>query len=223
MRGSVVGQLILKDWQLQRTQIAGSIVGGGLALGLITRATETAVVVGTICFFISIILVGTMLPLAGILNERKNHNLAFLISLPVSSIQYTTSKLVSSTGMFLIPWTTLVAAGVLLIDLRGFPHGLIPYMLTLTLLPWVGFGVITAAALLGETEGWGIAANVVVQSSCGLAYYFISRVPEVMKYNSSPVVVWSPATLRIMGTELALIPMLLGVTYFVQSRKRDFI
>ena len=98
MRGSVVGQLILKDWRLQRTQIAGSIVGGGLALGLITRATETAVVVGTICFFISIILVGTMLPLAGILNERKNHNLAFLMSLPVSSIQYTTSKLVSSHG-----------------------------------------------------------------------------------------------------------------------------
>ena len=95
-------------------------------------------------------------------------------------------------------------------------------MLMLALLPWVGFGVITAAALIGETEGWGIAANVVVQSSYGLTWYFISRVPEVMKYNSSPVVVWSPAALKIMGTELALIPMLLGVTYFVQSREARF-
>jgi ABC-2 type transport system permease protein len=223
MRGSIVGQLIVKDWQLQWPQIAGSIVGGALALAVIARATETTVVVGTVCFFIALILAGTMLPLVSIVSERKNHNLAFLISLPLSSMQYTTSKLVSSTGMFLIPWATLVAAGVLMVDLRGFPHGLIPYMLTLTLLPWVGFGILTAAALIGESEGWGITANVVVQCSYGLTYYFISRVPEVMKYNNSPVVVWSPATLKIIGTELALIPLLLGVTYFVQSRKRDFI
>jgi hypothetical protein len=35
--------------------------------------------------------------------------------------------------------------------------------------------------------------------------------------------VWSPAALKFLGTELALIPLLLGITYFVQSRKRDFI
>lgn len=223
MTGSIVRQLIWKDWQLQWVQIAGAIVGGAIALAVVTRSTEASVVVGTVCFFIAIILVGAMLPLVSIVNERKSNNLAFLMSLPVSSLQYTTSKLLSSTGMYLIPWVTLVGAGLLMIDLRGYPHGVIPYMLALTLLPWVGFAIITAAALIGETEGWGIAANVVVQCSYGLTYYFISRVPEVMKYNSSPVVVWSPATLKIIGVELALIPLLLGITYFVQSRKRDFI
>lgn len=223
MRGSVVRQLMLKDWRMYRGMIVFSIMAGVLALGITQVATEPTVVVGTVLFFIAIILVGTMLPLASILNERKSHNLAFMMSLPVSSVQYTTSKLVSSTGMFLIPWLALIAAGVLMIDVRGFPLGVIPYMLVLTLLPWVGFAIITAAALMGETEGWGILANVVVQCSYGLAYYFISRVPEVMKYNSSKVVVWSPATLKIMGAELALIPLLLGITYFVQSRKRDFI
>lgn len=222
MLSSVVGQLILKDWQLQWPQIAGSIVLGALGLALTTRATEVSVVVGAVFFFIAIILVGAMLPLS-IVNERKKQNLAFLISLPLSSIQYTTSKLVASTGMFLIPWITLVAAGVLTIDLRGFPHGVIPLMLILALLPWVGFGIITAAALVGESEGWGLAANVVVQSSYGLTYYFICRVPDVMKYNNSPVVVWSPTALRILAVELALLPLLLGITYFVQSRKRDFI
>ncbi len=223
MRGSVVGHLIWKDWQLQWIQIAGCIVGGVAGLAVVARATEVAVVVGTVCFFIAIILVGAMLPLVSIVNERKSKNLAFLMSLPVSSIQYTTSKLVSSTGMFLIPWVTLVAAGLLLIELRGFPHGVIPLMLILALLPGVGFGIITAAALMGETEGWGIVANVAVQSSYGLTWYFIARVPEIMKYNNSPVVVWTPTTLKIVAAELASIPLLLGITYFVQSRKRDFI
>lgn len=223
MRNSVVGALILKDWRLYRGLILFAIVGGAAALGIVQFATEVSVVVGTVLFFISIILVGAMLPLASIANERKKQNLAFLMSLPLSSIQYTTSKLLSTTGIFLIPWATLVAAGVGLIVLRGFAHGVIPLMLILMLLPFVGLGIITAAALIGETEGWGIAANVAVQSSYGLTWYFIARVPGIMKYNSSPVVVWTPTTLNILRTELALIPLLLGITYFVQSRKRDFI
>lgn len=222
-RDAVVRQLIWKDWQLQWFQTAGCIVGGLIGIAVATRATEVSVVVGTVFFFIAIIMVGAMLPIVSIVNERKNCNLAFLMSLPVSSIQYTTSKLVSCTGMFLIPWATLVVAGVLMIDMRGFPHGVIPLMLILALLPWVGFGLITAAALIGESEGWGMLANIVVQCSYGLTWFFISRVPEVMKYNNSPVVVWSPTDLKILGTEVAMIPLLLGITYLVQSRKRDFI
>jgi hypothetical protein len=214
---------MLKDWRLYRGLIVFSILGGVAALGIVQFATEVSVVVGTVLFFISIILVGAMLPLASVVNERKKQNLAFLMTLPISSIQYTTSKLLSITGIFLIPWGALLAAGILMINLRGFPHGVIPVMLILMLLPFVGLGIITAAALIGETEGWGIAANVAVQSSYGLTWFFISRVPGIMKYNNSPVIVWSPAALKVLGTELALIPLLLGITYFVQSRKRDFI
>ncbi|HEX5229282.1 MAG TPA: ABC-2 transporter permease [Bryobacteraceae bacterium] len=223
MTESVVRQLMLKDWRLYRGQTVFSILAGLIGLGIVQFNTEATVVVGTVFFFIAIILVGAMLPLSSIVNERKNHNLAFVMSLPVSSIQYTTSKLWSITGIFLIPWSALVAAGVLMVVLRGFPHGVIPAMLILALLPWVGLAIITAAGLIGESEGWGIAANVLVQSSYGLTWFFISRVPEVMKYNSSPVVVWSPTDLKIMATEVAIIPVLLGITYFVQSRKRDFI
>ena len=223
MRGSVVGALILKDLRMWREAIVLSILGGVIALAVVQLANEVSVVVGSVCFFIALILVGTMIPLAGIVNERKNKNLAFVMSLPVSSIQYTTSKLLSSTGIYLIPWMALVAAGLLIIQVRGFPHGLIPLALILELLPFIGFAIITAAALMGESEGWGILANVVVQCSYGLTWFFISRVPEVMKNNNSPVIVWSPTDLRILGTEVAIIPLLLVLTYFVLSRKRDFI
>lgn len=224
MSESVVRHLMLKDWRLYRLQIIFTIIGGLLALLVAQRATEVSMVVGAVWFFISLILAGALLPMVGIVNERKNKNLAFLMSLPVSSIQYTTSKLVSSTGMFLIPWLTLVIAAVLMIEVRGmFPPGSIPFILILALMPFVGLAIITAGALMGESEGWGIAANVAVQSSYGLCYFFLTRVHEVMSYNTSPVVVWSPTALKIIGTELAAIPLLLGITYFVQSRKRDFI
>jgi ABC-2 type transport system permease protein len=219
----VVGQLIRKDWQLTRVLIFASIFAGILALAVVQLATEATAVVGSVWFFIALILVGCMLPI-GIVNERKKQNLAFLMSLPISSIQYTTSKLLSSTGLFLIPWLTLVLAALLSIGVRGiFPRGVIPLLLILALMPFVGFCIITAASLMGESEGWGIAANVACNSSYGLAYYFLCRVPAVMSNAASRVVVWNSTILKILGTELALIPLLLGVTYFVQSRKRDFV
>jgi hypothetical protein len=224
MTNSLVGTLILKDWRLQRPQIVFSILAGAIALAVVQRGTEVTVVVGGVWFFISLIMVGTMLPMAGIMNERKKQNLAFLMSLPISPMQYTTSKLLSSTGMFMIPWATLVLAAVLLIQFRGiFPHGVIPLVVILALMPFVAFCIMTAAALIGETEGWGIAANVACSSSYGLVWFFMTRVPGLMANNRSPVVVWNSTTLKVVGTELVLIPLLLGITYFVQSHKRDFI
>jgi hypothetical protein len=181
-------------------------------------------VVGGVWFFIALIMVGTMLPLIGIVNERKKQNLAFVMSLPISSIQYTTSKLVSSTGMFLVPWLTLVLSAVLLIESRHvFPHGAIPMLFILAMMPFVGFSLITAAALIGESEGWGTAANVACSSSYGLVYYFFSRIPGLMVNIKSPVPVWNATVVKTLGVEFGLVVLLLGLTYFIQSRKRNFI
>jgi hypothetical protein len=38
-----------------------------------------------------------------------------------------------------------------------------------------------------------------------------------------PVAVWSPAVFKILAVEFAIIVLILGVTLYVQSRKRDFI
>ena len=100
MTDSVVGHLIWKDWQLYRPQVFVTIAAGAVALAIVQVRSEPAMVVGGVWFFISLIMVGTMLPLSGIVNERKKQNLAFLMSLPISSIQYTTSKLLSTWGCF---------------------------------------------------------------------------------------------------------------------------
>ena len=224
MRRSVVGRLILKDWRLQRAQIICSLCGGAFALALVQGGGETPIVVGGVWFFVALILVGHTLPLLGIVNERKKQHLAFLMSLPVSYIQYTTAKLVSNVVLFLIPWLTLVSAAVLLIEIRGFvPPGAIPVVLILALLPFVGFSLITGAVLVGETEGWGLAANVFCSSTYGLVWYFLTRIPGLMAHATGPAPVWNSTVLIILAGECALITALLGLTYFLQSRKRDFV
>lgn len=103
MKGSVARHLILKDWRLQRLQVFLSMIAGGIALAVCQRGGETAVVVGGTWFFVALIVVGCMLPVSAIVNERKKHNLTFLMSLPISPVQYTAAKLVSTVGYSLCP------------------------------------------------------------------------------------------------------------------------
>ena len=223
----MVGHLILKDWRLQRAaDLHFHRRLALIALGVVQSGAKAPMVVGSVWFFIALILVGTMLPLAGIVNERKKQNLAFLMSLPVSSIQYTTAKLVSTVGMFLMPWLTLVIAALLLIETRGIvPHGVDsdgahPRSAAFRR-AWPSS---PRAALVGESEGWGIAANVFCSSSYGLIWYFMSRIPGLMADVKSPVPSGIPTVLKILGGEFGSDSRcILGLTYLSQSRKRDFV
>ena len=224
MRGSVVGQLVWKDWQFGRMGILIVMVWSATALAIVPWGGLNSLVVGGVLFFIPLILMAHILPLAGIGNERKKQNLAFLMSLPISSIQYTTSKLISSLLIFLIPLVTMVSAVVLLVEIRGIlPGGWIPVLLILALMPFVGFCLITAATLVGETEGWGIAANVFCSSTYGLAWFFMTQTPSLMEPAKGPVPVWNSTAVSILAGEVLVGLVLLGLTYFLQSRKRDFV
>jgi ABC-2 type transport system permease protein len=223
MTGSVVGHLILKDLRLNRRQILLSVAGGAAALGLVQIKSEIPVVLGAVWFFLALILLANFLPSSNIVNERKKQNLPFLMSLPVSPMQYTWAKVVSSFGMFLVPWLALVAAALSLIVTIGIPHGFIPLVLMLAGLTLFGFSVIAGVAIVGESEGSFIGATIVCNSSYGIAWYLISRVPAIQHDMGGPVAVWRPAVLTLLGGELAGVVLVLGLTFFLQSRKRDFI
>jgi ABC-2 type transport system permease protein len=222
--GRVVRQLVVKDWYLYRGLILFTMLGGAIAVALSQGRSEPAVVVGAVCFFIALIMAAHMLPLASIVNERKSKTLAFVMSMPVSAIEYTTAKLIANLVMFLSPWLTLVLTALFMIETRAWiPRGVIPLMLILAFLPFIGFCLITAAALVGESEGWGIAANVVCSSSYGLTWYFMTRVPALMANANGPAPVWNSTVLTVLASELGVVVVILGVTFFLQSLKRDFV
>lgn len=224
MNSRVIRTLILKDWQLHRTQVFISLAAGGVALAVLQVRSETAFFIGTVWFFVSLIVLGSMLPVSNAVNERKKQNLAFLMSLPVSAVQYAISKMVSTIGLFLVPWGALVIAASTYVLSRGdIPKGVVPVMLILFGLPLVGFCLIAGTALVSESEGWTIAATILCNSWYGLVWYFIIRNPAINGDLKSRVPVWSPAVLTILGGEAAAVAAILGVTSYLQSRKREFV
>lgn len=224
MRGSLIGHLISKYWRLHRALVSLSIAGGIVALVVMQFGNETTILLGSVWFFICLIILGSMLPFSVIVNERKKQNLAFLMSLPVSSFEYTIAKILSSLSIFLAPWLTLLIAAILLIEIRGvIPHGAIPTLVILAILPFIGLCLILAAALVSESESWGIAASVVCNSSYWFVWYLLSRISSLRANWNGRVTVWNSTVLTILFSEIGLIALLVGLTFFFQSRKRDFI
>jgi len=224
MKRSVVQTMILADWHRHRTFVLMSIVSGGLALGVIQVGSELPFILGTTMFFTVMIVFGCMLPPSNIINERKKQTLPFLMSLPISSMQFTAAKIVSTVGMFLVPWLTLVlAATAFIFGHRGSTHGIFPVMLILAAAPFVGFCVIAGVALVSESEGAMIAATIATNTSYGFSWYLLVRNPVIRAGMQSPTIVWSRELLTVLGAEFAVIVLMLGLTFFLQSRKRDFV
>ena len=225
MKSNVILHLILKDWRQQRRMIILSVLAGGIALAVLQIGGQTPLVLGSVFFFIAIMFCACLLPITNIVNERKKQTLAFLMSLPISSSHYGAAKLVSTFAMFVVPWLALVAAALYMILFRHvLPNGVIPVMLIVANLPFIGFCLITGTALVGESEGWANAAVAVVNSSYWLAWYLlVSQVPSLSHNWTSPAAVWSPAVFKILGVECAIILLILGTALYLQSRKRNFI
>jgi ABC-2 type transport system permease protein len=224
MNRSIVRTLILKDLRLQREAILISLVGSALGLALLQLKTETAVIIGATWLFIPLMVLGCILPGANVINERKKQNLAFLMSLPVSAVQYAEAKLISTIGMFVVPWITLIiAAFTFILSRRDIPNGIIPVTFILFALVFAGFSVIAGASLVSESEGLMTAAMILCNSSYGLSWYFIVRLPAVHDGFSSRVPIWNSTVLSILGIEIAVIALTLGLTFVLQSRKREFV
>ena len=224
MKGSVVWTLILSDLHRHRTFILFSILSGGLALVLIQVGGELPSLLGTIWFFTGMIVLGCMLPGSNVINERKKQTLPFLMSLPMSISQFTAAKIVSTFGIFFVPWLTLVVTAVAFIaGHKGIPHGIIPVVIVLSTFVFVGFGLNAGAALVTESEGVMVASMIVTNSSYGFGWYMLARNPAIGAGMKSPVIVWSKEILTVLGAEFAVIVLILGLTFYFQSRKRDFV
>ncbi len=225
MRTDVVWRLVLKDWQLQRLLIILSISGGAIALAVLLLGGATPIVMGTVFFFISMMFCACLLPITNIVNERKKQTLPFLMSLPVSASRYGAAKLLSTFGMFLIPWLTLLVAALYMILMRHvMPNGVIPVLLIVANLPFIGFCLIAGTALVAESEWWGNAAVAGVNTSYWLVWYLlVSQVPSITRNWASPVAVWAPAVVKILAVQFAIVFLILGLTLYLQSRKRTFI
>jgi ABC-2 type transport system permease protein len=222
MNRALIARLILKDWYLSRLLLVLIAGGGTLSIGLLYLRREDTGTIGLLSALITSVLLSILLPMQTVVNERKQHNLAFVMSLPISPMEYTAAKVVGNLSAFLVLWAA-IAIGVLgTLARTGVFGGLIPFGMVVALAPFVVFCLLLAVAIVVESEMWA----VVTMGATNVSYSFwflLMKIPGLPEQLKSPVAIWSRPILWILAGQLTVIVVALGLTFYLQSRKRDFV
>jgi len=219
----LVRRLILKDWYLSRTPLLMLAIGGIGAVALLFVRQEATGYVSLTSAFISLILLGNILPIHTIVNERKRQNLAFVMSLPISPADYTAAKIIANLLAFFVLWAAIAGTMIAVFAGSSVYGGLLPVIVIAALAPFVAFCLIVAVALVGESEVGAIVTTAATNISYSFTGFFLMRTPAMRATLRSPVPIWTDTALAVIAIEIALIVIALAATFYFQSRKTNFI
>ena len=223
MNRSIVWRLIAKDLYLQRWIIAASLAGGFVAVSL-NIGMDAPGILGLILFITAVVAAGIFVAMYGVMGERQGKSLLFVLSLPLSPMQYTVAKVAASLIAFLIPWVALTGAVLgLTIAFDPPPDGSIPGTVAMMLFFLAIFCALLALLLVTRSEYWAIAGIMLTNLSIPAYMNLVPRLPGFDVSNPGPVPVWTTTAFAIIGIEAAVVVLSLALAFYVQARRKDFI
>ena len=223
MNRSLVLRMVLKDWYLCRATLILVTIAGAVCVSLLYLRQASSSYVGVIGALIAVVFLSVLPPIQTIINERKHQNIAFVMSLPISPMAYTASKIVGNFTAFLVIWLAIAGGIIGTIARAGLYGGVIPAAVIVALVPFVAFWLLVSVAIITESE----LMTMVTMGACNVAYSFVwmvlMQVPGMSESLKSPVAIWSQPVVMIIAGQLMLAVVCLGLTFFFQSRKTNFV
>ncbi len=221
---SVVRKLIAKELYVNRWFMTGASVSGVLSVLIAAAGSKTAFNVGALTWMTTIIAFGVMLAIYSVSNERKEHTLLFVLSLPLSTGDYVRSKQLGLTLTFLIPWLlSSVAAVTLILAKHDIPDGLTPFTVLLCVFMLANFSVVLCGALHATSEAWTNTVVVIANMGVSVFMFTVGPLPQIQRNLDGAIPVWNDAVLTVLAIELLVIVLAFVLPRFVAARRRDFI
>lgn len=222
MSQSIVWQLVVKDLRLASPLVVGSLVLGVLSLA-VSPWSAPAFFVGGSALVVSLVLLNVMLVTMSLVSERKEKIRVFLLSMPVSTTQYSVAKLVSSLIAYLVPAALMTLGGVILLVATPLPNGFIPLFVAMTVHCLLYFCVFLAVALVTDSPGW--TTTVIVCGNVSISFVIPGLIYQssVGPNLSTEMVVWSADVLGFIAVEIVLAVTALAISFVVNSKKTEFI
>jgi len=223
MNYSMVRSLVLKDWYFQRKAIVLCLAGGVLSLGIIAFGGKMGFYLGLLLLITVMIVIGATLVMGTLVGERENQTLAFVMSLPISFREYTAAKMLVNLLLFIPFWLILVAGSLGLIVAAPTIHGLFAFTVIMAVEILMSTCLMIAVALVTESKGWTISAMMAGNLAINVIGYVVAHIPGISDGMFGTTIQWRPAATLSVLVEFALIALMLGGAFFLQSRKKDFI
>ncbi|PCI61514.1 MAG: hypothetical protein COB37_08285 [Kordiimonadales bacterium] len=224
MNTQIIKQLILKDWYFQRWMLSAYISGCFITLFGVIWGQDIVRTISASLFVMAVMSLSMYLIFTTVINERKQGNLSFVMSLPITVKDYTIAKMVANAAAFVIPWSVLFTIAIYAIATLDFlAAGWVPIISITLVYILVFYSVMLTVSLAFESEGWTIFAMVAFFMTFTFAFMWVKGLDGIAPYIQGDKIVWSSDALTVLAAELLSIVGMLGLTFFFQSRKTDFL
>jgi ABC-type transport system involved in multi-copper enzyme maturation permease subunit len=219
----VTRKLIAKELYVNRWLITGGVISGIISI-LVATLGKTGFSVGSLTWLTTIIALGVILALYGIMNERKENSLHFVLSLPLSIGDYVRAKMLGLLLCFLLVWTISSAAALLLVfGNDSVPDGIAPYTVLLCVFMLANFCVVLCGVL--HTQSEALITGVVIITNMGVTIFMfvVGPLPGIQKFMWGPAPVWNSTFWTVLACELAVLVLALTLPFLFAARRRDFL
>lgn len=216
--------LIRKDLQLNAAPMALYLLVGLISLWLLTFDSKGPFYAGSVLLLSMVIVASAHLVINTVTTERDDQTLTFIMSLPLTFMQYTHAKICANLLGFLTFWLIMwVGVMGVIFTQAEIPNGLAVYATILLLEMLAVFVLLLGVGLISESQTWTIVVMSLTNIALSLFMFWLSSIEAIKAHMDSAEPVWNATAWVIIGAEVAFMLLVLGLTYYGQSRKRDFL
>jgi len=214
--------LIVKDWQLFQKQLAAYLLAAFVALAFLGLAKPWAFYIGSLLLIIILVAVACFAISTSLLTERKEQTLAFVMSLPVSPLDFTVAKLVGNLATFLVPFVIIGLCTALVIFSTPLPNGLMVLTTLVFAHILLAYCVSLAVAMRIESEGWNTFVMIASMVMINPFLMAIGQLHGVSGVARGDAITWSGPVLAILSAQLVLSLSCLAFAAWWNGRKPAF-
>jgi hypothetical protein len=216
--------LFLKDLFLSRRHLFAYFAGGILSSILICIPNPTVSFIGFLLIMTVAIAAGIHLIGQLLLAETMDQTRLFIMSLPVSLLDYSIAKISVVLTTYLIPWSAMFSCCVIgTFVLPWAKHGSVVVLPALFLFLLCGFMIQLVTAVVTESVGWTLCVLVACNVLLNVFLMKLLTLPEIEAAKQSDIVVWPNVILVLVAIECLVILGALVAALVFQTRKRDLI
>jgi len=218
----IIKLLVAKDWQLFEKQLAAYVAGGIVALCFLGLGKAWSFYVGSLLLIIVMVATACFSISTSLLAERKEHTLAFIMSLPISPRDFYLAKLVGNLITFSVPFLIMALGTEAVILLTPLPNGLFVYSLLLFAYIAFAYCISLGVAMSVESEGFNTFTMIASMALINPFLMMLGQIPAIGQKVALDKISWSFPALGILVVLALLSIATLCVTGWMHGRKKAF-
>jgi ABC-type transport system involved in multi-copper enzyme maturation permease subunit len=212
-----------KELHLNR-ELMAVVTAVGLISVYLASTGQMGFNLGMLSWMTSLIALGVILALNGVVQERKDRALLFVMSLPLSAEDHLAAKQSGLILCFFVPWLILsCAAVVLMLIAPGLKAGLLPFTILLSVFLFLDFLLILAGVFLFRSDALVGVTIILTNMSISVFMMIVGNLPVMQGQWTRERPLWNQEFWWVLAIECTVMAIAIALPRIIVARRKTWV